>query len=631
MSEPTSNQQPSLRAAIFRELPCAALLAAAFALFACLSWRTWPDILVDFGQELYVPWRLSTGEVLYRDIAWVTGPLSQYANSLLFRLFGVSLSTLIVSNLAVLTAIMAMLYVLFRQCGTRWSATFVGLFFLAVFAFSQYNLIGNYNYVCPYRHDVTHGLALGLVNLLCVARFGRTKRARWLVAAGICLGLLALAKIEMVLAAFLTIAAALPLFACQTTARARHENTPMSQSAGLRLLISIGDMARWSGIVAASAVVPLGIAVASLAGPLGWSASLGQIFVQYRLALAPDLSAGSGFYRNVSGSNRVAENLINMSFVTVVVLAVVVTGYVVEIIFGRVKRAKVWGVVIGVVAFYSSSLVILPNEWQTAPACLPLLLVPVILLSLRRAFREIDGDRPASVLFLTAIFGASLLLKILLHVRWSHYGFVLAAPGTLVLIHVIQHTIPTWLKKYKRTGWCYQAVTVGLMTACALSLVFNWVLIDERKTAIVGAESDGFYADPLQDGRTVPTVNTLAFLRERLGPDDTLIVFPNGVMLNYLLRARNPTPYIMFSPWESDVHGGEDRVADAVIGAAPDYAVILTMDLTIHGRGNFGDPEFGGRIRRFLDEQYEVVNHEWSDTGVDGPFVAAVFKRRSKN
>jgi len=27
------------------------------------TWGTWPDVLVDFGRELYVAWRLAEGEV----------------------------------------------------------------------------------------------------------------------------------------------------------------------------------------------------------------------------------------------------------------------------------------------------------------------------------------------------------------------------------------------------------------------------------------------------------------------------------------------------------------------------------------------------------------------------------------
>jgi hypothetical protein len=81
------------------------ILAGAFAFFAGVSWRTWPDVLIDFGNELYIPWRLSCGDRLYRDIVFSMGPLSQHVNALLFRLFGVSLGTLIWVNLAILAAI----------------------------------------------------------------------------------------------------------------------------------------------------------------------------------------------------------------------------------------------------------------------------------------------------------------------------------------------------------------------------------------------------------------------------------------------------------------------------------------------------------------------------------------------
>ena len=67
---------------------------------ACVqTWRRWPDLLIDFGRELYVPWQLASGAVLYEDIAYFNGPLSAYWNALLFRWFGPSLLTLVVANL----------------------------------------------------------------------------------------------------------------------------------------------------------------------------------------------------------------------------------------------------------------------------------------------------------------------------------------------------------------------------------------------------------------------------------------------------------------------------------------------------------------------------------------------------
>ena len=63
------------------------------------TWQTWPDVLIDFGVQLYVPWRLSAGEVLYRDIAHYTGPLSVYYHAIFFRIFGPSLRVLEYSEL----------------------------------------------------------------------------------------------------------------------------------------------------------------------------------------------------------------------------------------------------------------------------------------------------------------------------------------------------------------------------------------------------------------------------------------------------------------------------------------------------------------------------------------------------
>ena len=74
------------------------------------TWGTWPNVLVDFGRELYVPWRLAEGEVLYRDIAYFNGPLSPYLNALWFRLFGVGLRTLVVCNGLLLVGVLVLLY-----------------------------------------------------------------------------------------------------------------------------------------------------------------------------------------------------------------------------------------------------------------------------------------------------------------------------------------------------------------------------------------------------------------------------------------------------------------------------------------------------------------------------------------
>ena len=88
-----------------------ALLIAAFVLLAKWSWRKWPDVFVDYGLQLYTPWQLSLGTVLQRDVKYLAGgPLSQYFHALLFKLFGTSLTVLMVANLAWLAVTIVLLY-----------------------------------------------------------------------------------------------------------------------------------------------------------------------------------------------------------------------------------------------------------------------------------------------------------------------------------------------------------------------------------------------------------------------------------------------------------------------------------------------------------------------------------------
>src|SRR3954465_12102816 len=120
-----------------RSIPRAAVGLAIVILtltdMLALTWRTWPEPVTDFGRELYVPWQLAQGKVLYRDIAYFNGPLSAYFNSILFRVLGVSLRTIVLANTAVCIAMVVMIWKIFRLAGDRFSATVACMLFSTLF------------------------------------------------------------------------------------------------------------------------------------------------------------------------------------------------------------------------------------------------------------------------------------------------------------------------------------------------------------------------------------------------------------------------------------------------------------------------------------------------------------------
>src|SRR5580692_8046593 len=188
-------------------------LALVFAITAALTWRKWPDVVVDFGVQLYIPWRILNGAVLYRDLFYFAGgPFSQYFNALLFKTFGVSISTLMVANLILTAAMIFIIYRNFCDASDVWTATIIGAGIIVVFAFAEYTLIGNYNYITPYSHEALHGLVLSIfaVNLLChwIKRAGIFAP----VAAGLCSGIVFLTKPDIFMALAVTTAAAFILF-----------------------------------------------------------------------------------------------------------------------------------------------------------------------------------------------------------------------------------------------------------------------------------------------------------------------------------------------------------------------------------------------------------------------------------
>src|SRR5580692_395857 len=111
------------------------IVAIAFVAAAALSWRKWPDILIDFGLQLYLPWKISTGSVLYRDMMYLTaGPLSQHYHALIFKCFGVSFSVLIFANLMLLAGLLCLLYRRFCAATNLLTATMICLAVVLVFA-----------------------------------------------------------------------------------------------------------------------------------------------------------------------------------------------------------------------------------------------------------------------------------------------------------------------------------------------------------------------------------------------------------------------------------------------------------------------------------------------------------------
>ncbi len=216
-------------------------IAALFIFLLWKSWLRWGDPLVDHPRDLYTAWQMGEGAVLYRDITTWYGPLSHLVQSFGFKQFGVGLHTLIWLNIAVTAGVLLLLRGIFGLLGHRLSVWLVSVVFLSVFAFGDYVVLGNYNFIVPYASQATYsflGLLLAVWGLL---KHLRTDKLPWLGVAGVGMAVAYLDKPEATLAA----AGALAVyFTAQTLRRAREgQLTSWSRRAGLWLVG--GFLALW--------------------------------------------------------------------------------------------------------------------------------------------------------------------------------------------------------------------------------------------------------------------------------------------------------------------------------------------------------------------------------------------------
>jgi hypothetical protein len=570
------------------------LVAVAFVALARWTWGAWPDVLVDFGRELYAPWRLSEGAVLYRDLAWFNGPLSAAWNALLFEVFGASFATLVWANLALLAAFTALCFGLLRSISSPLPAAVACLCMLAVCGFGHPLGLGNYNFVAPYSHEVVHGSMLGLASLGCLRVWDGWRSLAWVLLAGLALGLCFLTKAEVFLAALLADLTALALFlASEPKARA--------------------ERARIAAGFAGAALLPLLAALTLLARSLPSGEAL-----RGALGSWPWVFAGGAeelaFYRQGMGLDQPIERLAELGAWSARWLLVLVPALALAWKLPRGSpRARMAAIAMlalsaGVTWWALDERDALNGSpfasWPLTRAARPF---PLFVLALGgflawRLAHSREARRTGRVELALCVFAFALLGKMLLNTRLIHYGFALALPALLLVAVALLGWIPAALEARGRAGWVFRAAALAMLAVGTQAHLRRTDHFLERKSTVVGAGRDAFRADVR--GSLVNAA--LADLAQRAAPGETLAVFPEGVMLNWLARRANPTPYVNFMPSELLLFG-EPRIAAAFRAHPPDWVLLVHKDTGEYGYPLFG-PDYGRELATWIQESYEPVS-----------------------
>jgi hypothetical protein len=599
---------PKARFAVAGRLAGPALVAGAAGFFLAASWRRWTDPLVDFGRELYLPWRLSHGALLYRDAGDFYGPLSQYVNAELFRLFGPGLMVLAWANIALMGAVLCLIYALFARAWGRASATAACVAFLALFGCSV-GVWGNFNFVTPYAHEATHGFLVCLLLVAALARWLRAPSAARAAAAGFLLGLTAVLKPEIMLgAAAATLAAA-------WSGRRSAGNRPALQALAWAGAAALPTLAFWAYFAAS---VPAGQALR-----FACSAWLNVV--------GPGNVVDPVLQRSFTGLDHPWDQLkAHLAATLWAALALAALGLGARAV-DRARRPWV-GAVLGVALTGAALGVSLSAiEWSLAGRCLfglALLYLAGTCVDLRRqGGTQADRDR-IGLRCLLAVLALALMARMILNGRINQFGFYQAALAALLIVAVLIGELPGRWHLGRRGRAVFLVAALALVGTGVVRLAARSQAMLRQRTYPVGQGADRFLALPPGVEATGALVEHLSAELRLRAPGQTLLVLPEGEMINYL--ARMPDTVAPFFFYSASTRGGREQgIVDALSRTPPDWIVIVSRDLREYGIERYGSaPGQGKLILDWAQQHYRLAGSLGGDP-LDDRQRGAVLLRRN--
>lgn len=607
-SEPsqTKSQGTGIR---FEAAGIIALIAVA-VYYLVVSWRRWNHPLIDFGPQLYTPWRLSEGAVLYRDVDDLYGPLSQYFNAGLFKVFGPGLMVLVTANLVVFTAIAGMSYVLFRRAWGIAGAMAACLVFISVFAFSQFYVVSNFNYATPYAHEATHGMLVSLALIAVLAAWCDRPTVALSFAAGLLCGCTLLLKPEYILAAAVVSVAALAL--------RWQRREPIT--------------ARHLGVASIGLLLPtIGFAVL-FSFSLPWLESIQAASRAWLSVLIRSDILSKPYQLSFSGLDHPWANLREHLLKTVQVIAVV--GALGGGVAFALRRQAALQLCLILVIIVVAAMMGWRTEWGDIGQCFVGINVIYLVWCWTRWLPG-KGRIPCTDQathtrrVLLATFATAMMVRMILNGRIVQFGFFQAALAGMVLVAILGSESAEWMPSLPGRRLSVVAVLGALVVPGIIICSMASHRFLQSQTAPIAEGRDRFYWYPKEVETTGHLVASVLGVLRTAPPNSTLLALPEGHIINYLARMRSPLPQFQFYSFTTE-DGRERSVVEALEAHPPDFIVFISRDLHDFGITRYGDRDGEGRqIVQWAEKNYRITHHFGDDPLSSDQRGAYILQRRS--
>lgn len=565
----------------------------------------WGDPLIDFPRILYASWRLSEGDQLYKDVIGQYGPLAYLAGGAGFRIFGVGINTMIGMNIVVAAVAVFLLRAIFRELGGRLMGWLAATVFINVFVFQNHFLIANYNFIAPYSAQATYGFVGLLLVLWGVLRNLATRRGVWLALAGFGLAVAYLDKPELIFAAVGTIAIFLAL---QILYLLRQSNVRQAGSWLARSLAWLGGgfLTLWLPV--------FGYFLVHGDWAYAWDATSRALSIVTNERVLTNVEA-SPLMLSFFGFDDPWGNFLDQLYSALIlgVGCVIITWSARKWVRAR-AGSFAWAVwLLLALTPLLAAIAIYPDQdfWTDAGEAFA---YPVFLATacytwgcLRALWRRQGDLAQAMRLTVTGVAASLMLARIILNVRFGHFGFFMMPLTICFWLQVMVVEVARPVAGQQRTNWLAPAVSIAITFLGTAALAQLSYINYQAMTYEVGSGRDRFYTCPPTIFSNGWQLKAMLTGKKLAAPEAKLVaVLPGGVAVNYHLRVRSPFANLEVFPIAITATAAQ-RTLNALEANPPDLVMLYARDLSENGARYFGADRASGRdVLLWVSRNYQV-------------------------
>jgi len=510
------------------------------------SWGKWMDVWVDYGDDLFIQWKVLHGAVLYRDIAYFRGPVSIYLNTAFFKLFGTSILTLVITHVLMVAAVTILTYLFFLETSGLLSALMTSFVFLTCFAFSNYIQMGNFNFVCPYTYSIVDGYFFALLGIYIFLQWVKKGRNALLFLLGIISGVVFLIKVEIFAAFFLAILIGLMLWE-------QYLRRPDQFTGGKIFLVLISG-----------ALIPFLCFWIYFSHRMPCSQAFHALILQY----IPNANIPKdSFYLHISGLENPFYNTFQLLDNTIVYIMTFILVAVFAFLSFQSKLISTYKpfkffflIVLVFILWRNLDPIFIMHIFRPLP-----LVILLFGIFLQWSFIKARAATPQMVsLSVFTFFAFMLMMKLILFVTITGYGFILALPATLLLVVIMLQYLPKLIGDlFNGTEETVRHIFLVLISVGIFLCVQQSSMAYLTKNIEITNGRDPIISfNPEKSGEGIQFQEALNFVNTQLNPTDTFLVLPEGALLNYLSRKDTGTHYFKIAVAEEDLWTQESMLED---------------------------------------------------------------------